>query len=286
MNYYELLGVSYYATSSEIKEAYRKKVKETHPDNNKGDSELFKLIIEAYEVLANDEKRKRYDDILFKITKFNVMVAVPKKEKVSILHKKEKKEKKEKKPNVLWKVSSLVFLFATLILIGVVIYINNQNQNTIKDNSILNYSLTSTIKENQDLRNDYILLDDQLTSIAKENEDLSIANSLLDSRITSMIKENEDLSEKVDSIQSENMQQDYNNSTVATFTQSVNPVQKSKLDYVTLGSTEDEVRAILGTPNKIQFSTWYYNDNSSISFNYFDKTVDGWNNESGTLKVK
>ncbi|MCQ6282531.1 J domain-containing protein [Bacillus sp. EB600] len=65
-NYYHILGVSNYATFNEIKEAYRKKVKELHPDKVNGNAELFKKIKEAYEVLQNDEKRKRYDDLLFK----------------------------------------------------------------------------------------------------------------------------------------------------------------------------------------------------------------------------
>lgn len=65
-NYYHILGVSNNAPFNEIKEAYRKKVKELHPDKENGNAELFKKIKEAYEVLQNDEKRKRYDDLLFK----------------------------------------------------------------------------------------------------------------------------------------------------------------------------------------------------------------------------
>ena len=75
-NYYRILGVSNYATFNEIKEAYRKKVKELHPDKENGNAELFKKIKEAYEVLQNDEKRKRYDDLLFKTE--NYMTHKPK----------------------------------------------------------------------------------------------------------------------------------------------------------------------------------------------------------------
>ncbi|PLS03374.1 J domain-containing protein [Neobacillus cucumis] len=65
-NYYRILGVPYSATFSEIKDAYRKKVKEVHPDKDKGNAEQFKRVKEAYEILKNVEKRKKYDDLLFK----------------------------------------------------------------------------------------------------------------------------------------------------------------------------------------------------------------------------
>jgi DnaJ-class molecular chaperone len=65
-NYYHILGVSYDATFNEIKEAFRKTVKEVHPDKEKGNTEQFNRVKEAYEVLKNVEKRKKYDDFLFK----------------------------------------------------------------------------------------------------------------------------------------------------------------------------------------------------------------------------
>ena len=63
-DYYEVLEVSKTATSEEIKKAYRKKAIQYHPDKNPGDKaaeEKFKEAAEAYEVLGNEEKRKRYD---------------------------------------------------------------------------------------------------------------------------------------------------------------------------------------------------------------------------------
>lgn len=58
-NYYRILDVSYDATFNEIKEAYRKKVKELHPDKEKGDTEEFKKVKEAYENLKSVEESKR-----------------------------------------------------------------------------------------------------------------------------------------------------------------------------------------------------------------------------------
>ncbi len=58
--YYELLGVDKSATPHEIKKAHRKLALKHHPDKG-GDSEKFKEINQAYEVLRDEEKRAIYD---------------------------------------------------------------------------------------------------------------------------------------------------------------------------------------------------------------------------------
>ena len=61
---YDALGVSRGASQDEIKKAYRKLVREHHPDKNPGDKEAeerFKEIQGAYDVLSDPEKRKQYD---------------------------------------------------------------------------------------------------------------------------------------------------------------------------------------------------------------------------------
>lgn len=64
-DYYDLLGVTRTASSDDIRKAYRKLARKYHPDVNKSpDAETrFKEIAEAYEVLGDVEKRKRYDQL-------------------------------------------------------------------------------------------------------------------------------------------------------------------------------------------------------------------------------
>lgn len=65
-DYYEVLGLNKNATESEIKAAYRKLARKYHPDVNPKDKtaeEKFKEVNEAYEVLSDADKRKRYDQL-------------------------------------------------------------------------------------------------------------------------------------------------------------------------------------------------------------------------------
>src|SRR6185503_2601428 len=65
-DYYQILGVARSASEGDIKKAYRKLARKHHPDfnpNNKQAEEKFKQLQEAYEVLSDADKRKKYDQL-------------------------------------------------------------------------------------------------------------------------------------------------------------------------------------------------------------------------------
>jgi len=62
-DYYSVLGVGRTADDKAIKTAYRRLARKHHPDVNKGSADRFKEINEAYAVLSDADKRKRYDTL-------------------------------------------------------------------------------------------------------------------------------------------------------------------------------------------------------------------------------
>lgn len=66
-SYFAILGIRPNATSDEIRTAYRRLVKEFHPDHYAGGSQRFRDIQEAYSVLADDHSRREYEQNIRKM---------------------------------------------------------------------------------------------------------------------------------------------------------------------------------------------------------------------------
>ncbi|KAM9673566.1 dnaJ homolog subfamily C member 1 isoform 3-T3 [Trichechus inunguis] len=66
LNFYQFLGVQQDASSADIRKAYRKLSLTLHPDKNRDENAetQFRQLVAIYEVLKDDERRQRYDDIL------------------------------------------------------------------------------------------------------------------------------------------------------------------------------------------------------------------------------
>ena len=65
-DYYKILGVKKSDKTKDIKKRYRELARKHHPDTNEGSKkaeENFKRISEAYEILGNAKKRKKYDTL-------------------------------------------------------------------------------------------------------------------------------------------------------------------------------------------------------------------------------
>ena len=66
-SYFAILGIAPHATLAEIRSAYRRLVKEFHPDHYPGGSKRFRDIQEAYSVLGNRRRRREYEQSIRKV---------------------------------------------------------------------------------------------------------------------------------------------------------------------------------------------------------------------------
>lgn len=94
-NYYSILNIEKNADLDSVKKAFRKQIALYHPENNTSPNarEKFDIIIEAFNVLSDDTKRKAYDEMLVKQTKQLPDVITPKQKETYRDWQKEAKKK-------------------------------------------------------------------------------------------------------------------------------------------------------------------------------------------------
>ncbi len=261
-DYYSVLGVSYFASEEEIKSAYRKLVKEHHPDSATGDSKKFKVVIEAYEVLSSEDKRSRYDRLLF--SKINVQGYSKQVEDIdSISDKKKAPTDKSKKSVPLYiSLSFNIILIAVIILM--VINFNNYNSKLEEENAGITENLEELSKTNNVLSEEYNTL---------ENAYLDLELQLTDDSIVEEAGEDES-SEEIET--EEESQEITANNPEGAFTQ---------------GSSKEHVKQVMGTPNSLSKmplggETWSYGNTAWVKFTP-EGLVEGWYDYHGNvLKVQ
>lgn len=151
INYYKILNIEFGATETEIKKAFRKLATIYHPDKNKGSKkseELFKIILNAYEILSDKDKKAEYDKnykeyFLKKETYQNN--SKPKYEQNSRGTPKEKEKEKNKKT---YKSTTINYKFIIFLII-IIIWLISQNKTTTTGNKDADYQLENQENENR-----------------------------------------------------------------------------------------------------------------------------------------
>jgi molecular chaperone DnaJ len=76
-NYYVILGLSPSASAEEIRDAYRQRAKEVHPDHSGGDCRAFIDVQEAYAILSRPDRRRAYDELVRDVRVYGTSRAEP-----------------------------------------------------------------------------------------------------------------------------------------------------------------------------------------------------------------
>jgi curved DNA-binding protein CbpA len=269
IDFYRILNVSYYATFEEIKEAYRAKVKETHPDSKNGNAESFKLVKEAYEVLSNEEKRRRYNEFLFNHTKVNTPVSKIKMESVPPKANSNNNVKNLKQQNL--NPFTKLSLAFNVVLIGLVLWGYNQLIDQKHHTNIAQEKMKKSVNSLSKLKEQYKLLNDKYASLETEYNNF---------------------------VEQTNSDNTYVNDPLASLDPGVTVEQaENEVEYInpegafTQGSSRDHVKLIMGTPSSLSShpfggETWWYGSSAYVEFNK-EGVVEGWTDINGdTLKVQ
>lgn len=293
INYYQILNISQEATFDEITEAYQTRTNEVESTVEK------KLIEEAYDILSNPRKKSEYDSAFLaqagSVSQPNSPKVVRRSSQVSSQIKMDS-PKKTWQHKMFLPVAILIGLL-TLILIIVL----SETSNIIDD-----YNVLAESYEDTDLyREQIVQLQEELGKVMAENDDLMLkvqefeqSASAESPEFVSLETEYSTLLEQYSELENQLIQLNTKNEELLTLNGDL--VSKLELSQSTqvanqglansggtfgLGSTKDEVKAIMGTPDSIIGGSYWYYGESHIEFDFTTELVDGWNNR-GELKVK
>lgn len=293
MNYYQILNISQDATYDEISEAYHTRTNEVESTVEK------KLIEEAYDILSNPTKKSEYDLAFFAQA---ASVSQPNSPRVVRRSSQVSSQIKMDSPKKTWQHKlflplSILIGLLTLILIIVL----SENSNLVDDYNVLAESSGYTelyqeqIEQLQEELKEVITENDNLVLKVQEMEQSASAES---PEFASLETEYSTLLEQYSELENQLIQLNTKNEELLTLNGDL--VSKLELSQSTqvanqglansggtfgLGSTKDEVKAIMGTPDSIIGGSYWYYGESHIEFDFTTELVDGWNNR-GELKVK
>jgi curved DNA-binding protein CbpA len=262
-NYYKVLGVQNFASSNEIKTAYRKLSKKFHPDLNQGDKffeERFKEIQSAYESLNDSNKRKRLDDYLKQTeTKHQYQNYQSKNDNETNRTQKNEQPKEESKNRYSQTPTSGAEKDNK----------RQQEQTTISQNSNINVYFITGIGL-------FIFFIVYIIFSNKKEENNSLNSANITPVISSTYESNY--------IEPSNQEQCETN-----VDDNIQSITSNNYNRFTIGSTKNEVLNIQGNPTRttkfdmLDEEIWYYNS-SSVTFK--SGKVDEYSDNSNILKVK
>ncbi|AGK53634.1 J domain-containing protein [Bacillus sp. 1NLA3E] len=147
VNYYDVLGIRQSATSEEIKKAYRKRAKETHPDKKNGNDDLFKLVKESYEVLFDEESRRKYNLLLEEYIKTHCVMKADSADQKFNIHTRQSNDRNQQSKGNL--IRNLVIVLSSIAALCIITFGIYRYQSNVKESEELKKQISAIQKSDK-----------------------------------------------------------------------------------------------------------------------------------------